>query len=287
MASSNNSSTGSAQSSASSSARSAGPAADGASSREKLKAVKAAQKQARAEQKAEAKTNKRNKKANKKPGVFKQLGQVFTMTRKHDPSLIWWMIGAFVIALVVGLVIGLLLNNWITWLLIAIPFGVLAAVMVMNRKAEKAAFAQIEGRPGAAGAALSTLRRGWIVPEQPVAVHPKTQDAVFRAVGRPGVILVTEGPSQRVRPLVEKERKKMARFLPNVPIEVIQTGKGEHQVELHEVSKTLKRMPKKLTKQEVQQVDKRIAALGSSKLPIPQGVDPFRARPDRKSMRGR
>ena len=59
-----------------------------------------------------------------------------------------------------GLVIGLLLNNWITWLLIAIPFGLLAAVIIMNRMAERAAFARIDGRPGAAGAALSLVGLG-------------------------------------------------------------------------------------------------------------------------------
>ena len=46
-------------------------------------------------------------------------------------------------------------------------------------------------------------------------------------------------------------------------------------------------MKKTLTKQEVQAVDKRLAALGSAKMPIPKGIDPYRARPDRKAMRGR
>ncbi|GAA1676490.1 hypothetical protein GCM10010977_22870 [Citricoccus zhacaiensis] len=261
------------------------------STRESLRAVKAAQKERRQQEKIRAKGNKAEtkarKKATKKPGVFKQLREVFSMTRAHDPKVVLWMALAFVGALVVGLVVGLLLNNWITWLLIAIPFGLLAAVIIMNRMAERAAFARIDGRPGAAGAALSTLRRGWIVPEQPVAVSPKTQDAVFRAVGRPGVVLITEGPTTRVRPLVEKERKNMQRFLPNVPIQVLATGHGADQVELHDLAKTLKRMKKTLTKQEVQAVDKRLNSLGSAKMPIPKGIDPYRARPDRKAMRGR
>ncbi|MFB9070773.1 DUF4191 domain-containing protein [Citricoccus parietis] len=261
------------------------------STRESLRAVKTAQKERRQQEKIRAKGNKAEtkarKKATKKPGVFKQLGEVFSMTRAHDPKVVLWMALAFVGALVVGLAVGLLLNNWITWLLIAIPFGLLAAVIIMNRMAERAAFARIDGRPGAAGAALSTLRRGWIVPEQPVAVSPKTQDAVFRAVGRPGVVLITEGPTTRVRPLVEKERKNMQRFLPNVPIQVLATGHGADQVELHDLAKTLKRMKKTLTKQEVQAVDKRLNSLGSTKMPIPKGIDPYRARPDRKAMRGR
>jgi hypothetical protein len=272
-------------------AKSTDSAASSSSTRDALKAVKAAQRERRQQERAHAKANKAenraSKKANKKPGVFKQLGEVFSMTRAHDPKVVLWMSLAFVGALVIGLVVGLLLNNWITWLLIAIPFGLLAAVIIMNRMAERAAFARIDGRPGAAGAALSTLRRGWIVPEQPVAVSPKTQDAVFRAVGRPGVVLITEGPTNRVRPLVEKERRNMQRFLPNVPIQVIATGHGDGQVELHDLAKTLKRMKKTLTKQEVQAVDKRLGALGSAKMPIPKGIDPYRARPDRKAMRGR
>lgn len=266
-------------------------ASSSASTRAKLKAVKAEQRERRLQDKARTKgtkaETKARKKATKKPGVFKQLGDVFSMTRAHDPKVVLWMALAFVAVLVIGLVVGLLLDNWITWLLIAIPFGLLAAVVIMNRRAEKAAFARIDGRPGAAGAALSTLRRGWIIPEQPVAVSPKTQDAVFRAVGRPGVVLVTEGPTSRVRPLVEKERRNMQRFLPNVPIQVLATGHGDDQVELHDLSKTLKRMKKTLTKQEVQAVDKRLNSLGSTKMPIPKGIDPYRARPDRKAMRGR
>ena len=68
---------------------------------------------------------------------------------------------------------------------------------------------------------------------------------------------------------------------------MIETGRGEGQVELSKVAKTVQKLKKELTKQEVSAVDKRLQALGSSKLPIPKGVDPFKARPDRKAMRGR
>ena len=209
------------------------------------------------------------------------------MTRRNDPNVVWFMLLAFLGIVAVGLAIGLLINNWITLLIISIPLGVLAATFILSRRAERAAFSQIEGQPGASGAALSVLRRGWILQDQPVAVNPRTQDAVFRAVGRPGIVLVTEGPSHRVRQLVESERRRMRRILPNVKIHVIETGHGEGQVELSKVAKTVQKLKKELTKQEVSAVDKRLQALGSSKLPIPKGVDPFKARPDRKAMRGR
>ena len=166
----------------------------------------------------------------KKPSRLKQIGEVFQMTRQHDPMVPWLMLLAFLGVVAVSFVIGFLLDNWITGLIIGIPLGVLAATLILSRRAERAAFARIENQPGASGAALGTLKRGWIVEEQPVAVNPRTQDAVFRAIGRPGVVLVSEGPSHRVKPLLDAERKRLARILPNVTIHVIESGRGEGQV---------------------------------------------------------
>jgi F0F1-type ATP synthase assembly protein I len=216
----------------------------------------------------------------KKPSRLKQIREVFNMTRRHDPMVPWLMLLAFLGVVAVSLVVGLLLNNWITGLIIGIPLGFLAATFILSRRAERAAFAQIENQPGASGAALSTLKRGWITEEQPVAVNPRTQDAVFRAVGRPGVVLVAEGPTHRVRPLIEGERKKLARILPNVTIHVIETGRGEGQVPISQVAKKMNKLNNELTKTEVSAVSKRISSLGT-RLPIPKGVDPYKARPQR------
>lgn len=222
----------------------------------------------------------------KKTGRMKQIVEVFKMTRRNDPSVVWFMLLAFVGIIAIGLLIGLLINNIVTLMIIAIPLALLAAIFILSRRAERAAFSQIEGKPGAAGAALSVLRRGWILQEQPVAVNPRTQDALFRVIGRPGVILVSEGPSTRVKQLVDGEKRKMARIIPNVPLHVVETGRGDGQVPLAKVAKTIQKKKRTLTKQEVYAVDKRLTALGT-KLPIPKGVDPFKARPDRKGMRGR
>ncbi|MEE1620264.1 DUF4191 domain-containing protein [Zafaria sp. Z1313] len=223
----------------------------------------------------------------KEPGRLKQLGQVFQMTRRHDPMVVWLMILAFLGVVAVGLLIGFLVDNWVTLLLVAIPLGLLAATFILSRRAERAAFAQLEGRQGAAGAAMSVLRRGWILKEQPVAINPRTQDLVFMAIGKPGVVLVTEGPTGRVRQLVEGERRRMARVLPNVPIHVLNAGSEEGQTALGKVGKEMKKLKKSLNKQEVHAVDLRLSTLGSAKLPIPKGIDPMRARPDRRAMRGR
>ncbi|MGW9415154.1 DUF4191 domain-containing protein [Arthrobacter cupressi] len=217
----------------------------------------------------------------KKPSQLKQIGEVFKMTRRSDPQVVWLMVLAFLGVIAVSLVIGLLLQNPITGLIIGIPLGLLAAVFILSRRAERAAFAQIENQPGASGAALGTLRRGWITEEQPVAVNPRTQDAVFRAIGRPGVVLVSEGPSHRAKPLLDAERKKLSRILPNVTIHVIESGRGEGQVPISQIAKTMNKLKNELTKVEVNAVSKRISSLASNRLPIPKGIDPYKARPQR------
>lgn len=224
----------------------------------------------------------------KKPSRIKQMVDIFKMTRRHDPMITWLMLGAFLGLILVSLVVTLLVSpgNWITGLLIGIPLGLLGALLIMSRRAERAAYSQIEGKPGAAGAALSSLKRGWIFDEQPAAVNPRTQDVVFRAIGKPGIVLVTEGPSARVKSLVDAERRRLARILPNVTITVIETGKGEGQTSIANVTKQMNKLKDELTKVEVSTVNKRIASLGN-KLPIPKGIDPNKARPDRKAARGR
>ncbi|MFQ4150466.1 DUF4191 domain-containing protein [Arthrobacter sp. LAPM80] len=224
----------------------------------------------------------------KKPGRLKQMVDIFKMTRRHDPMVTWLMLGAFLGLILVAMVVTLLVSpgNWITGLLLGIPLGLLAALLIMSRRAERAAYSQIEGKAGAAGAALSSLRKGWIFDEQPASVNPRTQDVVFRAIGKPGIVLVTEGPSNRVKGLVDAERRRLNRILPNVTVTVIETGKAEGQVPIAKLTKKMGKLKGELTKVEVSAVNKRISSMGN-KLPIPKGIDPYKARPDRKASRGR
>ena len=223
-----------------------------------------------------------------KQGRVAQLRAVFVMTRETDPAVVWWMAATVVATLIVAFLIGLAIGHSIYVTILGIPLGIMLALLVMARRAERAAYARFAGQPGASAMALQNLRRGWSVEETPVAVDPRTQDVVFRAVGRPGIVLVAEGPAIRAGKLAEVERKRMARVLgPNVPVTVILAGDGEGQVPLRKVSGKIMRLKPAITKQEVSEVSKRLRALGGVRPPIPKGIDPTRVRPDRRAARGR
>jgi hypothetical protein len=223
----------------------------------------------------------------KKRRWYHQLWEVYTLTRSAQPSITWWLVGIFVGVIALGVVIGLLTDRLIYMILLSVPFAVIAVMLVLSRRAEKAAYARIAGTPGAAGSALGTIRRGWSIEEQPVAIDPRHKDVVFRAVGRPGVVLVSEGPPHRAQRLLDAERRKVARVVPNVTIHLIQVGDAEDQVPLPKLTKRVQKLKNTLTKAEVAEVSKRLRALGQARLPIPKGIDPNRVRPDRKGMRGR
>ena len=87
---------------------------------------------ARAAERERKREAKRQRKAAKGPGIFGQMKQVFRMTREQEPHILWWMILLGLAVLLVFLLVGVLLHNWITWLLIGIPFGILAAVILLS-----------------------------------------------------------------------------------------------------------------------------------------------------------
>ncbi|MFE6970594.1 DUF4191 domain-containing protein [Isoptericola sp. NPDC057653] len=228
----------------------------------------------------------------KKQRWYHQVWAAYQMTRKQDPTVTWLLLGVFVGILAVVAAVVLLLDvptgfKILYIVVLGIPFAMLGSMFVLTRKAERAAYTQIEGQPGAARAALGTVRGGWTFEDEPVAINPRTQDFVFRGVGRPGIVLVSEGPAHRVQRLLDDERRKVARVVPNVPITLIQCGNEEGQVPLPKVARKVQKLKRSLTKPEADQVNKRLKALGGARLPIPKGVDPMRARPDRKGLRGR
>jgi len=229
---------------------------------------------------------RRIKDPNKEPGRIKQMWDVLQMTRRYDksatPILALVVVAPIALALILGFLLAPPADNVIGFILYVV-IGVMAAILlfliVLGRRAEKAAYSQIAGQPGAVGAVLkSSLRRGWAASEMPVAVSPKTQDAVYRAVGKGGIVLIGEGPRSRTQRMLDDERRSVVRMLPNVPVNFLYVGPDEESVPLHKLAGRLNKFKTVLRKQEILAVSNRLNSLGKNQLPIPKGIDPFKVR---------
>ena len=231
----------------------------------------------------------------KKPrrNPFKQIASVYRTVKQLDPKIGLWMLGAAAVVLLVGLLIGLLMGHVWASLLVALPVALLAAMITLSRRGERAAFAQMEGQRGAALGGLSAIRRGWYIEQEPVAADAQRQGdlqnaaVVFRALGRPGIVLLGEGPKGRVNKLLAKETKKVARVAPGVQVHTYVVGSGEGELGPRKIRSTLTRLRPSLTKEEMSVVNKRLKSLPGIRQNVPPGVDPMKARMDRKAMRGR
>ena len=221
-----------------------------------------------------------------KPKRRAQIAQAYRITKKSDPKIGLVLLAVFLLA---ALVVGGLL--WVFWhpviaVMIGLPVGLLAAMVVFGRRAEKAAYAQVEGQPGAAAASLGMLRRGWDV--KPGVAFTKSQDIVHRVVGRPGIVLVGEGNPNRVRNLLQVEKKKHARVAGEVPIHDVVAGDGEGQVPIKKLPRHIMKLPRSLRPADVTDVLQRLRALDAMRpqAPLPKGPMPQSARAARQMMRG-
>lgn len=231
----------------------------------------------------------RSSQPEKKPNFFKQLKSLFVFTKEVFPWLLWAEIGILVVGVWVGLLIGFLLTPDAVWSIVlwgvtGLLLGVLAGLMTLTRLSTKAMYQKIDGRPGATGHVLSTsLGRSWTADDKPVGVNPKTQDAVYRAVGRGGVVIVAEGARGRLTRLVNEERSKAKRVASGVPVTVLYVGHGEDDVAISDLAKKVKKLPKAINRATQAAVIKRIDSVSQSlaSLPIPKGIDPTKARAPR------
>jgi hypothetical protein len=218
-------------------------------------------------------------------GYLSSLRENFTLTRKVHRWVGLEMLAIFIgVTALVAVPVSFFLN-WLTGLLIGMPVGLLAMTYWLSRRAMNAAYSQIEGQAGAAVAVIQQMRGNWSI--TPAVAVTKNSDIVSRVVGRPGVVLVGEGPAQRISHLLANERKKTARWLPEVPIYEIQVGTDADQLSVAKVQRELNRLPRALRPAEVNDVRRRLDAFSKkdSPVPIPKGPLPKGGKIP-KSMRG-
>ena len=211
--------------------------------------------------------------------TLSSLAQNWSMTQKVYRALPVEVLGFFAAGFLVVFLPVYWFLNWPTALLLGLPAGLLAATFWFSRRAMRAAYAQIDGQPGAAAAVIQSIRgNNWAV--TPAVAVNKSQDMITRVVGKPGVVLVSEGPSSRVVPMLANERKRTARWLPEVPIYEIQVGNDDGQVRLLKLQRELSKLPRNLRGGEITEMRRRLDALGNAanSMPIPKGPMPTSAR---------
>lgn len=208
------------------------------------------------------------------PGRLKQIVLTYKMTRRADRMIGWILAGVGLVTLGVLLAIGFLIGHPVYAGILGAVLALLAMAIIFGRRAERAAFGQMEGQPGAAAAVLENIGKGWTI--TPAVAMNRSQDVVHRAVGRAGIALVGEGNPNRLRGLLSSEKKRMARVVSDVPVHDFIVGDEEGQVPLKKLRTTLLKLPRALQGGRVTQVNDRLRAMGDlmSNMPIPKGPMP-------------
>ncbi|HEX6577137.1 MAG TPA: DUF4191 domain-containing protein [Jiangellaceae bacterium] len=219
----------------------------------------------------------------RKKGRLAQFKQTYQMAKRTDRYIGWISLGVVAAVLAVMVLVGLIAEPVWLWILIGLPLALLAGAVIFGRRAEKSAYSQIEGQPGAAMAALGTLRRGWDA--TPVVATNRHQDVVHRVVGRPGVILVGEGTSAtRVVNLLNQEKRRHARVVGDAPVYDVVVGNDEDQVPLRRLPKYVMKLPRNLRPAEVTELRSRLRALGTQPVAMPKGPLPRNLKVPRGGM---
>lgn len=222
-----------------------------------------------------------------------QMVATYRMAKKTDRRLGLILLATFLLAGGLGFVLFyfVLPGSGTLSLVLAIIggflLGLLATIIVFGRRAQKAAYAQMAGTPGAGARALSTLRRGWRT-DQMVAFN-KQQDMVHRVVGPPGIVLVGEGNPSRLKTLLVNEERRHSRVASEVPIHHVVVGEGEGQVPLTKLVRHVTKLGKSVKGAELTDLLSRLKAIDAnrSNLPIPKGPVPTSMKGMRGHMKGR
>ena len=226
-------------------------------------------------------------------GRIRQMRQAYRLTKKTDPNLglillLTFLVTAGVLGTLGWLTFGSSIIGLVLTVLFAVLCGILGTLIVFGRRAEKSAYLQIEGQPGAAAGALQMLRRGWDV--KPAVAVTKNQDVVHRVIGRPGVILVGEGNPTRVRQLLGAEKKKHGRVVgEEIPVLDVLVGRGEGEVPLARLNRHVRKMKRSIKPTQMTEVINKMKALDAMRPQVPMPRGPMNGnamRGARRALRG-
>jgi hypothetical protein len=217
---------------------------------------------------------------------LKQIGMVFSFTAKRDKLFVPLVVVVVLVPLIaVGTAVALGLS-WI-WAPLGVLLALLGTVIVLNLRSQKAMMKEAEGQPGAAASIIENMRGDWRV--SPAIASTTQFDMVHLVIGRPGVILLGEGNTGRVKGLISQERRRLVKVIGNAELRDFIIGNEEGQIPLAKLRNTLIKLPRAITAKDVNSLDKRLKAL-SARPQMPRGAVPKNMKPPKgqfKAMRGR
>lgn len=204
-------------------------------------------------------------------GRIAQIRQTYRLTKDLDPAIRWILPVTLLGTLAVFTLVGAVLHVLWMGIVLGLPFATLITMYVFGKRAETAAYASIAGQPGAAVAALNSLRSGWFT--TPFIEVTKQQDGVHRVIGRPGIVLVAEAPASRAPELLKMAKAKIQRYASDVPVHEVVCGEGG--VPLTKLNRTIMKLPRALRPAEVTELRRKLDAVQKGpSLPIPRGPMP-------------
>ncbi|MEU4835715.1 DUF4191 domain-containing protein [Streptosporangium sp. NPDC023615] len=216
-----------------------------------------------------------------RPGRVKQLRMVAQIIKQANPKGMPIVYASALGTLVLFVVIGLVTGWWYLF-----PLGIMLALtvglVVFGQLAQRAQYSMLHGQTGAAAAILQSMRGNWEV--TPAVAVTRDQDIVHRVVGYPGIVLVSEGPGNRVQRMLVAEKKRVQRVALDVPVYDVQSGDGEGQIPLAKLQRHLMKLPRNLKKPAVYEINNRLKALPQT-MPMPKGPLPRGAKMPRPKMR--
>ena len=211
---------------------------------------------------------------------LKAIRQTFALTRAQDPKLLPLLLAAFFGPFLLLLALGFVLGHPVYLGLVGFMVGLLAATFLFGRRVQASAYSQVEGQLGAAAAILQNMRGDWRV--TPAVGFTREQDLVHRVIGKPGVVLVSEGSRSRTRSLVANKKKEISRVVGSTPVYDVHVGDGEGEVALRGLEKHFLKLPHNIKPKVVNELDRKFKAMGPQSLPIPKGPMPRGGRVPRR-----
>ena len=205
---------------------------------------------------------------------LKQIKQAFAVTRQNDPRVLPYLLAAFFGPFLLMLALGFVIGHPIYLGFLGLLVALIVTAFVFGRRVQATAYSQVEGQLGAAAAVLDNMRGDWRV--TPAVGFTREQDLLHRVIGLPGVVLVAEGARNRTRNLVVTEKKRLSRWIGEVPVYEVLVGDGEGQVGLRELEKHFLKLPRNIKGKQVNELDRKLKAMGAGSMPIPKGPMPTR-----------